>query len=81
MPWGIGDRSPVKKKRGQGGPYLTALKGVCSLRLFSWASTRRQVNARGLLREVQAAEEGLEAGVGAVSAFSRGRLERLALNF
>ena len=25
---------------------------------------RRQVNAKGLLREVQAAEEGLEAGVG-----------------
>ena len=28
---------------------------------------RRQVNAKGLLREVQAAEEGLEAGVGAQS--------------
>ncbi len=39
-------------------------------RCFSWAAsilgpTRRQVNAKGLFREVQATEEGLEAGVGA----------------
>ncbi len=43
---------------------LGALAGKQSGRDLPLFPTPSQINAKGLLREVQAAEEGLEAGVG-----------------